>query len=205
MCRHNKSKVLDDSIPGDHVLPCRPRHDSFPSLSGCAQSCRLSYDFVTQYSSAALQAVRHDFNTWCSSAALQAKNIMIAVGGRAVKAPIDGAEHTITSDEILEIPKVTRVPQGGVHTVHAGWLGIRRRTNATDTQCATIEWRNVLEPGVRPLVLWLNTQKCPAARLHGLRRPRVSAASAPCDARVMEWVCLANGTMCQLPRQSCWA
>lgn len=36
----------------------------------------------------------------------QAKNILIAVGGRAFKAPIEGAEHAITSDEILVIPKV---------------------------------------------------------------------------------------------------
>jgi len=37
----------------------------------------------------------------------QAKNILIAVGGRAVRAPIKGAEHALTSDEILVIPKVT--------------------------------------------------------------------------------------------------
>jgi pyruvate/2-oxoglutarate dehydrogenase complex dihydrolipoamide dehydrogenase (E3) component len=39
----------------------------------------------------------------------QAKNILIAVGGRAFKAPIEGAEHSITSDDILVLPKVPGV------------------------------------------------------------------------------------------------
>ena len=38
----------------------------------------------------------------------QARNILVAVGGRAVKPPIDGAEHAMTSDEILEIEEVRR-------------------------------------------------------------------------------------------------
>lgn len=37
-----------------------------------------------------------------------AKNILIAVGGRAVKPPIDGAELAMTSDEILEIEEVPK-------------------------------------------------------------------------------------------------
>jgi len=37
-----------------------------------------------------------------------AKNILIAVGGRAVKPPIEGAEHAMTSDEILEIEEVPK-------------------------------------------------------------------------------------------------
>lgn len=49
--------------------------------------------------------------------ASQAKNILIAVGGRAFKAPIDGAEHAITSDDILVLPKVaaqhSQSPAGG--------------------------------------------------------------------------------------------
>lgn len=35
---------------------------------------------------------------------LQAKTILIATGGRAVKLPIDGAEHAIISDEVLNLP-----------------------------------------------------------------------------------------------------
>ncbi len=34
-----------------------------------------------------------------------AKHIMIAVGGRATKLDIPGAEHTITSDDALELSK----------------------------------------------------------------------------------------------------
>ena len=39
---------------------------------------------------------------------VQAKNILIAVGGRAFRAPIEGAEHAITSDDILVLPKVAQ-------------------------------------------------------------------------------------------------
>ena len=35
---------------------------------------------------------------------MQAKTILIATGGRAVKLPIDGAEHAIISDEVLNLP-----------------------------------------------------------------------------------------------------
>ena len=38
--------------------------------------------------------------------ALQAKHILVAVGGRAVQIPIEGAEHSIISDDILELEKV---------------------------------------------------------------------------------------------------
>lgn len=37
-----------------------------------------------------------------------AKNILIAVGGRAVKPPIEGAELAMTSDEILEIEEIPK-------------------------------------------------------------------------------------------------
>lgn len=42
-------------------------------------------------------------------AALQAKHILVAVGGRAVQIPIEGAEHSIISDDILELEKVRQV------------------------------------------------------------------------------------------------
>ena len=47
---------------------------------------------------------------------LQAKNILIAVGGRATKLPIPGAEHAIISDDILdldELPKKLAIVGGG--------------------------------------------------------------------------------------------
>ena len=37
---------------------------------------------------------------------MQAKHILVAVGGRAVQIPIEGAEHSIISDDILELEKV---------------------------------------------------------------------------------------------------
>lgn len=36
-------------------------------------------------------------------AGVQAKNILVAVGGKATKAPIEGAEHAIVSDEVLQL------------------------------------------------------------------------------------------------------
>ena len=39
---------------------------------------------------------------------LQAKHILIAVGGRATKIPIPGAEHAITSDEVLNLTEVPK-------------------------------------------------------------------------------------------------
>lgn len=48
--------------------------------------------------------------------ALQTKNILIAVGGKPYVLPIPGAEHTITSDEALELAerpqKITGVSTG---------------------------------------------------------------------------------------------
>ena len=38
----------------------------------------------------------------------QAKNILIAVGGRATKLPIPGAEHAIISDDILDLPELPK-------------------------------------------------------------------------------------------------
>ena len=40
--------------------------------------------------------------------ALQAKHILIATGGRPTKLPIEGSEHAIISDEILNLPKVPK-------------------------------------------------------------------------------------------------
>ena len=36
---------------------------------------------------------------------MQARNILIAVGGRAIVPPIEGKEHTIISDQVLDLPK----------------------------------------------------------------------------------------------------
>ena len=36
--------------------------------------------------------------------ALQTKNILIAVGGKPIRVPIEGNEHCIVSDEILHLP-----------------------------------------------------------------------------------------------------
>lgn len=47
---------------------------------------------------------------------VKAKNILIAVGGRATKLPIPGAEHAIISDDILdldELPKKLAIVGGG--------------------------------------------------------------------------------------------
>jgi glutathione reductase (NADPH) len=49
-----------------------------------------------------------------------AKNILIAVGGRAVRAPIDGAEHCLTSDEILVLPKVPKK----LVVIGGGYIGL---------------------------------------------------------------------------------
>lgn len=35
----------------------------------------------------------------------QVRNILVAVGGKPSKAPIEGSEHAITSDEILNLPE----------------------------------------------------------------------------------------------------
>ena len=39
------------------------------------------------------------------TAYMQAKNILIATGGRATVPPIEGKEHTIISDQVLDLPK----------------------------------------------------------------------------------------------------
>jgi len=39
---------------------------------------------------------------------MQAKNILIAVGGRATKLTIPGAEHAIISDDILDLPELPK-------------------------------------------------------------------------------------------------
>lgn len=49
-----------------------------------------------------------------------AKNILIAVGGRAVKPPIDGADLAMTSDEILEIAEVPKT----LIVVGAGYIAL---------------------------------------------------------------------------------
>ena len=36
---------------------------------------------------------------------VQAKNILIAVGGKPTKLPIEGAEHAIVSDNVLDLPE----------------------------------------------------------------------------------------------------
>jgi glutathione reductase (NADPH) len=49
-----------------------------------------------------------------------AKNILIAVGGRAFKAPIEGAEHSITSDDILVLPKIPKK----LVVIGGGYIGL---------------------------------------------------------------------------------
>lgn len=44
-------------------------------------------------------------NQFSRRAHMQAKNILIATGGRALVPPIEGKEHTIISDQILDLPK----------------------------------------------------------------------------------------------------
>ena len=55
------------------------------------------------------------FKSFCSiaKAYMQAKNILIATGGRAQVPPIEGKEHTIISDQVLDLPKR---PDRWVHT-----------------------------------------------------------------------------------------
>ena len=36
---------------------------------------------------------------------MQAKNILLAVGTKSIVPPIEGTEHTITSDGILDLPE----------------------------------------------------------------------------------------------------
>lgn len=51
---------------------------------------------------------------------LQAKTILIATGGRAVKLPIDGAEHAIISDEVLNLPKLPKK----MAVIGGGYIGL---------------------------------------------------------------------------------
>ena len=51
---------------------------------------------------------------------LQAKTILIATGGRAVKLPIDGAEHAIISDQILNLPKLPKK----LAVIGGGYIGL---------------------------------------------------------------------------------
>ena len=44
----------------------------------------------------------------CSAVCLQAKNILIAVGTKSIVPPIEGAEHTITSDGILDLKQAPK-------------------------------------------------------------------------------------------------
>lgn len=39
---------------------------------------------------------------------MQAKHILIATGGQPTKLPIEGAEHAIISDQILNLPHVPK-------------------------------------------------------------------------------------------------
>ncbi|KAL0024238.1 hypothetical protein WJX77_010882 [Trebouxia sp. C0004] len=49
-----------------------------------------------------------------------AKTILIATGGRAVKLPIDGAEHAIISDEILNLPSLPKK----LAVIGGGYIGL---------------------------------------------------------------------------------
>ena len=51
---------------------------------------------------------------------LQAKTILIATGGRAVMLPIDGAEHAIISDEILNLPSLPKK----LAVIGGGYIGL---------------------------------------------------------------------------------
>ena len=52
---------------------------------------------------------------------MQAKNILIAVGGRAVRIPIEGVEHAIISDDILELVSSKRC---GLPDRTEDWAGL---------------------------------------------------------------------------------
>lgn len=51
---------------------------------------------------------------------LQAKTILIATGGRAVKLPVDGAEHAIISDEVLNLPSLPKK----MAVIGGGYIGL---------------------------------------------------------------------------------
>jgi glutathione reductase (NADPH) len=60
------------------------------------------------------------------SRVLTARHILIATGGRPVKAPIPGAEHAITSDEALALTHLPSAAAGGlpVLIVGAGYISV---------------------------------------------------------------------------------
>lgn len=51
---------------------------------------------------------------------MQAKYILIATGGKAVKLPIEGAEHAIISDEILNLPSLPKK----LAVIGGGYIGL---------------------------------------------------------------------------------
>ena len=50
----------------------------------------------------------------------QAKYILLATGGKAVKLPIEGAEHAIISDEILNLPSLPKK----LAVIGGGYIGL---------------------------------------------------------------------------------
>ena len=56
----------------------------------------------------------------CLFNTLQVNKIFIATGGRAVKLPIDGAEHAIISDEILNLPSLPKK----LAVIGGGYIGL---------------------------------------------------------------------------------
>ena len=53
-----------------------------------------------------LASLNHHLLVCCKLPLVQAKNVLIATGSYAVKAPIEGSEHGITSDEVLNLEQL---------------------------------------------------------------------------------------------------
>ena len=71
-------------------------------IAACDEICICeSSQSAAQFSAVRVDSFRLMAGDTCSR--LQAKNILIAVGGRAVRLPFEGAEHAIISDDILEL------------------------------------------------------------------------------------------------------